>query len=191
MSSPSLLALTAPAAVPSAAIHRLSQTASYFSAEAQSSRSGGYAGLLARCGEMADKAVLLLPVLLAGSGAEGQTLSVLNIERFAKAAGNLFALLAPTLIRRRRADAMRWFGLCHDLYNDVHLTRVEYARGVTLGMSGMSTESLSVRILPGGEATVQALVEADVLLGFVGLSGNVSQDPDVLSADLERWVVVS
>ncbi|WP_295455821.1 hypothetical protein [uncultured Thiodictyon sp.] len=184
MSTPALLSLTEPGAVPVAAQARLLETGAALLAESRLARAGAYAGVLLRLSEIAVRAAPLLALAVADQAQERELAGLANAERIAAAVLPLLHEVAVRRVRHERIVAMGWARMCWRVLADVVLTRREFAAGAYLGSTWPSTlNHAPIRVLPGAEPALQNLAR-DALIFSSGWS------VDALAADLTRYVGV-
>lgn len=185
MSTPAVLALTKPSAVPAAASVRLVTTGDTLLLLSDSTRAGVYAGWLNKAGRIAKKAADLLALAVAGNATERELAGLLNAERSMKAGAALFAELARRSSSRSRVDAMSWASMMRTVYHDITLTRREFAYGMTLSTNWADVSpTAAIRILPGAEMALTQL-ERDLLV--YGSAWSLEAMADSLTA----WVTLS
>ncbi len=184
MTSPALLALTAPNQVPEAAVARLQETATLLLADSLTARAGLYADLLSRLAAMAQVAAPLLLAAYQQHATEADLAGLANAQRVAGATVHLFEELARRYERRARIYAMQWARWARVLWADVTLTQREFLPTAYLGLDWVTAQTLApIRILPGAENAILMLGQDPVLVGS-------SWDLSTLASTLARSVLV-
>ncbi|NCA91024.1 MAG: hypothetical protein EOM92_19660 [Gammaproteobacteria bacterium] len=184
MTSPALLALTAPQQAPQAAVARLTATATTLLGESLSSRAGLYAGLLGRLADVAQRAAPLLTAALNNTATESDLAGIANAQRLASVAERLLNELAHRSERRPRIYAMQWAQSVRQMWADLALTRREFAPTAYLTVDWATAQTIApVRILPGAEGTL-ALLHQDPL------RAGATWDLPAMADTLTRYVQV-
>lgn len=182
MMSPALLALTAPAQMPAAALARLGVTAATLLGESLSARAGLYAGLLGRLATLADRSRTLVTAALAGTASAADLAGMANAERVAHAGAVLLEEVARRAERRARIYAMQWAQDTRRLWADLALIRQEFAPSAYLGVDWSAAQTVAtIRILPGAEGALTTLTQDP-------LRSAAAWDLPALATTLSRWV---
>ena len=185
MTNAALVALTAPAQYPQAALARLGDTAAALLAESLSSRAGSYAELLACLAAIAQRAVPIMNAVLAATASEAELAGVVHAERLARAGRQLFAELAGRRSQGAQIDAMRWHQGCRHLLADLTLLRREFAPTALVGVNWpTANEHAPIRWLPGAESAMTQLAQDP-------LRAAACWDLETLADSLARWVRVT
>lgn len=185
MTSPALLALTAPQQAPQAAVARLTATATDLLGESMSTRAGLYAGLLGRLADVAQRAAPLLTAALNNTATEADLAGIANAQRLAMAAERLLNELGRRSARRARIYAMHWAQGVRQMWADLALTPREFAPTAYLAVDWATAQTVTpVRILPGAESTL-------TLLNQDPLRVAATWDLPAMADTLARYVQVS
>lgn len=185
MANAALVALTAPAQYPQAALARLGDTAAALLAESLSSRAGSYAELLACLAAIAQRAVPIMNAVLAATASEAELAGVVHAERLARAGQQLFAELASRRSQGAQIDAMRWHRLCRRLLADLTLLPREFAPTAFAGVNWpTASEHAPIGWLPGAASALTQLAQDP-------LRAAACWDLETLADSLARWVRVT
>lgn len=183
MTSPALLALTDPSAVPAAAVDRLLSTSAALYRASANPEAAGYASWLETSGAVARALAPLLLLATAGTATDSQAAALVAGERLALGGVRLSDEIARRAGRGARLAAMGWARLHRDMHADLLLTRREYAPDALLGADATAAAAGAiVRLLPGAAAALETL-------GADPLVRGAAWDLGGLAAALAAWTV--